>query len=47
MCIEANHILSPDMKNALNSACEAEKSQLGKQNYAGNVHAFITNTDWK
>ena len=31
MCIEANHILSPDMKNALNSACEAEESQLGKQ----------------
>lgn len=30
MCIEANHTLSPDMKNALDSACENEESSLGK-----------------
>ena len=31
MCIEANHFLSPDMKEALYNSCEAEKSLLGKQ----------------
>lgn len=31
MCIEANHVLSKDMKLALNSAAEAEESPLGKQ----------------
>ena len=31
MCIEANHFLTDDMKDALNSAKEKEKSQLGKQ----------------
>ena len=30
LCIKANHFLSPDMKSALNSACEAEESELGK-----------------
>lgn len=31
MCIEANHFLTDDMKDALNGAKENEKSQLGKQ----------------
>lgn len=31
MCIEANHFLSDDMKNALKKAQENEKSKLGKQ----------------
>ena len=31
MCIEANHILSPDMKAALETAIEKEESALGKQ----------------
>ena len=31
MCIEANHILSPDMKDALETAKEKEESALGKQ----------------
>ena len=31
MCIEANHFLSSDMKEALYNSCEAEKSVLGKQ----------------
>lgn len=31
MCIEANHFLSEDMKCALNSSKENEKSELGKQ----------------
>lgn len=31
MCIEANHFLSPDMKEALYNSCESEKSVLGKQ----------------
>ena len=31
MCIEANHMLSPDMKAALESAKEKEESALGKQ----------------
>lgn len=31
MCIEANHILSPDMKAALEAAKEKEESALGKQ----------------
>ena len=31
MCIEANHFLTDDMKQALNNAKETEKSQLGKQ----------------
>lgn len=31
MCIEANHFLPPDMKNALAKAAEAEKSPLGRQ----------------
>jgi fumarate hydratase subunit alpha len=31
MCIEANHILSPDMKAALETAKEKEESALGKQ----------------
>ena len=30
MCIEANHFLTPDMKNALCKAVEQEKSELGK-----------------
>ncbi len=30
LCIKANHFLSPDMTCALNSACEAEESELGK-----------------
>lgn len=31
MCIEANHFLTEDMKQALTSAKESEKSALGKQ----------------
>ena len=31
MCIEINHVLSPDMKKALNMACQSENSELGKQ----------------
>lgn len=31
MCIEANHFLTDDMNKALKSACETEKSPLGKQ----------------
>ena len=31
MCIEANHFLSEDMKNALNKAHDTEKSPLGCQ----------------
>lgn len=31
MCIEANHYLTPDMKEALEKACTDEKSPLGKQ----------------
>lgn len=31
MCIEANHFLSKDMKQALNEAAETENSPLGKQ----------------
>lgn len=31
MCIEANHFLSEDMKNAFNRAHEEEKSPLGRQ----------------
>lgn len=31
MCIEANHYLTGDMKNALKAAVETEKAPLGKQ----------------
>lgn len=31
MCIEANHFLTKDVDKALKSACETEKSPLGKQ----------------
>ncbi|MDD6203055.1 MAG: fumarate hydratase [Lachnospiraceae bacterium] len=31
MCIEANHFLTEDMKDAMNRACKTEESQLGKQ----------------
>lgn len=31
MCIEANHILSEDMKCKLKEAVEKEESQLGKK----------------
>ena len=31
MCIEANHFLSSDMKDALNDCTKAEDSELGKQ----------------
>lgn len=31
MCIEANHFLTKDMDHALKSACDTEKSPLGKQ----------------
>ena len=31
MCIETNHFLSSDMKEALFNSCDAEKSALGKQ----------------
>jgi len=31
MCIEANHFLTSDMKDALSCACNTEKSPLGKQ----------------
>lgn len=31
MCIEANHFLSDDMKNALSNSIENEKSELGKK----------------
>ena len=31
MCIEANHFLSKDMKEAMQSAKEKEKSELGQQ----------------
>ena len=31
MCIEANHFLSADMKQALTDAAQAEKSALGRQ----------------
>ena len=31
MCIEANHYLSPDMKEALDKSFESEKSLLGKK----------------
>ena len=30
MCIEANHFLSPDMREALSEAADSEKSVLGK-----------------
>ena len=31
MCIEANHFLSPDMKEAMENAVATEKSPLGCQ----------------
>lgn len=31
MCIEANHTLSPDMKEALHKAADSEESPLGRQ----------------
>lgn len=31
MCIEANHFLAPDMKEALNQAAKEEKAPLGRQ----------------
>lgn len=31
MCVEANHFLSEDMKNALSAATRTEKSELGKK----------------
>ena len=31
MCVEANHFLTDDMKDALNNALESEQSPLGKQ----------------
>jgi fumarate hydratase subunit alpha len=31
MCIEANHFLTPDMKEALENAVQTEESSLGKQ----------------
>ena len=31
MCIEANHFLAPDMKEAMENAVNTEKSNLGKQ----------------
>lgn len=31
MCIEANHYLTPDMRNALKNAVDNEKTPLGKQ----------------
>lgn len=31
MCIEANHFLTPDMKEAMENAVNTEKSNLGKQ----------------
>ncbi|MBR4027900.1 MAG: fumarate hydratase [Lachnospiraceae bacterium] len=31
MCIEANHYLSSDMKEALNHARDTEQSELGKK----------------
>ena len=31
MCIDVNHELSPDMKEAFNEACLKEESELGKQ----------------
>lgn len=31
MCIEANHFLSPDMKECLDTAVNTEESELGKQ----------------
>lgn len=31
MCIEINHVLSPDMKKAINKAGQSENSELGKQ----------------
>ena len=31
MCIEANHFLTPDMKEALNECAKKEESELGKQ----------------
>ena len=31
LCIEANHFLAPDMKAALEGACDIEESELGKQ----------------
>ena len=31
MCVEANHFLSDDMKNAMERAAEKEKSPLGRQ----------------
>ena len=31
MCIEANHFLSSDMKNAINNAYEKEESEVGKK----------------
>ena len=30
MCIEVNHVLSPDMQKAVNAAADKEKSELGK-----------------
>lgn len=31
MCIEANHVLTPDMQEALSKAAQTEKAPLGKQ----------------
>ena len=31
MCIEANHYLSPDMRQAMKAAAETEQSGLGKK----------------
>lgn len=31
MCIEASHFLSPDMKKALETACDTEESEVGKK----------------
>ena len=37
MCIEANHFLTDDMKNALQNALEKEESEVGK-NVLGQLH---------
>ena len=37
MCIEANHFLSKDMKDALQNAFEKEESEVGK-NVLGQLH---------
>ena len=31
MCIEANHFLAPDMDEAMKTAAQSERSELGKQ----------------